>query len=172
MSPNNSEPRNWIKWEGKLKNPKKRKSIRGKKKQYVPPEFTNPWPYVDTLPTMSEALKLDRKSLSELECQREYIIKSDIEFDNNSDDQIYRLFGELISKEPGFMRQWVRLFAIMHRGYIEKLAKDYLANSKLSLVDWCKCVKTGDRADVLVLFVLSYSLLCSPKARILDLIEE
>ena len=52
------------------------------------------------------------------------------------------------------MRQWVRLFAIMHRGYIEKLAKDYLANSNLSLVDWCKCVKSGDRADVLVLFVL------------------
>ena len=140
--------------EGKLKYPKKRKSKQEKKKRYVPPEFTNPWPYADTLPTLSEALKLDRKSLSELECRSEYIIKSDIEFDSNSNDQIYHLFGELISKEPGFMRQWVRLFAITHRGYMERLAKNYLANSNLSLLDWCKCVKSGDRADVLVLFVL------------------
>ena len=103
---------------------------------------------------MSEALKLDRKSLSELECQSEYMIKSDIELDNNSNVQIYRLFGELISKEPGFMRQWVRLFAIMHRVYIEKLAKDYLTNSNLTLVELCKCVKSGDKVDVLVIFVL------------------
>ena len=37
---------------------------------------------------------------------------------------------------------------------MEKLAKNFLASSHLSLSDWCKGVKSGDKADVLVLFVL------------------
>ena len=103
---------------------------------------------------MPETLKLDKESLSDLECRSEYIIKSDCELESNSNDQIYRLFGKLISKDPGFMRQWVRLFTITHRGYMTTLARNYLANSGLSLPEWCKGVKSGDKADVLVLFVL------------------
>ena len=142
------------KMEGKTIKSKKRKGKHEKKKRHVLPEFTNPWPYADNLHPLPEALKLDRDSLSELACQNEYIIESDHKMENDSNDQIYHLFGELINKDPGFMRQWVRLFTITHKRYLETLAMNYLASSDLSLINWCKGVKSGDRADVLVLFVL------------------
>ena len=52
------------------------------------------------------------------------------------------------------MRQWVRLFTITHQRYLETLASNYFDISDLTLTKWCKGVKNGDRADVLVLFVL------------------
>ena len=69
-------------------------------------------------------------------------------------DELYHLFGELIGRDPKFMRQWVRLFTITHKRYMETLARNYFVNSDLTLTNWCKGMKSGDRADELVLFVL------------------
>ena len=73
-------------------------------------------------------------------------------FDNN--DELYCIFGKLMDKDKKFMRQWVRLYTLMHRIYSTTLANEYLTRKVIDLVTWSKGVKDGKRADVLALFAL------------------
>ena len=75
--------------EGKSTQPKRRKGKCGCKKKYVPPEFTNPWPYADNLQVLSETMKLEKNDLSELICRNEYIIKSNQDMEPDSKDELY-----------------------------------------------------------------------------------
>ena len=120
------------------------------------PEFTNPWPYAETLPALTENMKLSREELCNLECRFDYNIKCKTNTPSNLDnnDELYRIFGEFIDKDTKFMRQWVRLYTVMHRTYLTNLAKEYLTRKVIDLATWSKGVKDGKRANVLALFVL------------------
>ena len=114
---------------------------KGCKRRALMPVYSNPWPYADKLPKMREDMKLTKEELGELECRLDYGIKCDAQAmaGPGKNEELYRIFGEQIGKEPSFMRQWVRLYAITNKNLIKNI----------------KGVKDGCKGDVLALFVLS-----------------
>ena len=121
------------------------------------PTYSNPWPYVDNLPKLSEDMKLTKDELGELECRLDYGIKCHAQVITESikNEELYRIYGEQIGKEPSFMRQWVRLYAITNKNQIKTIASDYLESKGLELSTWLMGVKEGQKGDVLTLFILS-----------------
>ena len=117
---------------------KKKRNIRSHK--YNPPELTKPWPYVDVLLPLSESLKVNRDEFCTLECHDQYSIKHRPDFFNESEknDELYRIFGELVNKAARFMRQWARCFTLTHRKFINKLAGDYFKTKGMELANWTK----------------------------------
>ena len=70
------------------------------------------------------------------------------------DEDLYRIFGGLINQKVPFMRQWTHCFTLMHKRYVNNLAKIYLKTKGLSLGMWLKGIKEGKCPDVLCLFLL------------------
>ena len=64
------------------------------------PEYTNPWPYIEKLPALTEDMKLSREDLCDLECRIEYNINCKISMP--------------LYQDVKFMRQWLRLYALSH----------------------------------------------------------
>ena len=121
------------------------------------PTYSNPWSYADKLSKLSEDMKLTKDELGELECRLDYGIKCHVQAmtDLEKNEELYRMYGEQIGKEPRFMRHWVRLYVITNKNHIKTMAADYLQSKGLELSTWIKGVKDGCKGDVLTLFVLS-----------------
>ena len=121
------------------------------------PTYSNPWPYADNLPKLSEDMKLTKDELGKLECRLDYGIKCHAQVITESvkNEELYRIYGEQIGKEPSFMRQWVRLYVITNKNQIKTIASDYLESKELELSMWLMGVKEVQKGDVLTLFILS-----------------
>ena len=79
------------------------KGPRGKKKK-VPGEG-NPWPYKDTVPPLPEADKLTRSDVLQIECRSRYKIRNNTHIvdEKSANDEVYRMFGEMLSQNVTFM---------------------------------------------------------------------
>ena len=103
------------------------------------PTYKNPWAFVEVLPVLNEEMKLTKAYLSKLECRLEYAIKCDVQvmFGPEQNDELYRIYGEQVDKDPQFMRNWVRLYVITNKKHVQKLASTYFKtiNSKLNSMD-------------------------------------
>ena len=138
---------------------KKSKSKRPKKssKAKLVPTYKNPWAFAEELLELSEEMKLTKAYLSKLECRLEYAIKCDVQvmFGHEQNDELYRIYGEQVDKDPQFMRNWVRLYVITNKKHIQKLSTKYFQSINLNLTTWLKNLKNRNRGDVLALYVLS-----------------
>ena len=72
-----------------------------------------------------------------------------------ANDEMFRLFREMMGQDVRFMRQWVRCFVLTHHRFIMKLAKTHLTKCSLSLPWWLKAITNGCRVDMLCLYILS-----------------
>ena len=124
-----------------------------KKGQYKSEE--NPWAYQHNLQLLSEADKLTKDELLSLTCRDKYCIKT-VMFENprDWDDELYRIFGDMVGQTVEFMRHWLRVHVLTHKHQIAKFAKDYLDSKGLDISTWLTRPKTGKRVDLLALFLL------------------
>ena len=74
--------------------------------------------------------------------------------EKHRDNEVYRIFGELVDKDYLFMRQWLRCYSLMNKNNITKIAKEYLKSKGLKLKTWLINIKTGRCADILALYLL------------------
>lgn len=113
--------------------------------------------FVEELPELSEERKLTKVYLSKLECRLEYAIKCDIQamFGPEQNDELYRIYGEQVERDPQFMRTWVRLYIITNKKHVQKLSFTYFQSINSNLTKWLKDLKNRNKGDVLALYVLS-----------------
>ena len=83
------------------------KGPKGKKKKT--PGEDNPWPYKDTVPPHTEADKLTKSNVLQIEYHSCYKIRNNTHIvdEKSANDEVYRMFGEMLSQNVPFMRQWV-----------------------------------------------------------------
>ena len=97
---------------------------KGKKKKALGED--NPWPYKDTVPPLPEADKLTKSDVLQIKCHSHYKIRNNLHIvdEKSANDEVYQMFGEMLSQNVMFMRQWVRVFVLMHKCFVINLSKD------------------------------------------------
>ena len=60
-----------------------------------------------------------------------------------------------MNRSISFIREWLKLFVIMHKAQLAKKAKQYLKSKGLSVDTWSESITDGSKGDVLVLFALN-----------------
>ena len=115
----------------------------------------NPWAYQHNLQLLSEADKVSKVELLSLTCRDKYCIKT-VMFENprDWDDELYRIFRDMVGQTVEFMRCGLRVHVLTHKHQIAKFAKDYLDSKGLDISTWLTGPKTGKRVDLLALFLL------------------
>ena len=131
------------------------KPIRKKAKKGQCKSEENPLAYQHNLQLLSEADKLTKDELLSLTCRDKYCIKT-VMFENprDRDNELYRIFRDMVGQTVEFMRRWLRVHVLTHKHQIAIFAKDYLNSKWLDIITWLTGPKTGKRADVLALFLL------------------
>ena len=130
---------------------KKHKSIPKRDKK----SDENPWAYQATLEPLLETTKLSRDDMSALCCMDKYQIQG-VMFNSPKErnDEVYRIFGDMVGQNADFMRRWLRVHVLTHRQWIATFTSDYLKSKGLDIVNWLNGPKTGKQADILALFLL------------------
>ena len=130
------------------------KGPKGKKKKA--PGEGNPWPYKDMVLSLPEADKLTRSNVLQIECCSRYKIRNNTHIvdEKSANDEVYRMFGVMLSQNVTFMRQWVQVFILMHKHFVINLSEDYLENQCIKLSEWLTSTRTDGKADALTLFIL------------------
>ena len=127
---------------------------KGKKKKA--PGEDNLWPYKDMVPPLPEADKLSKSNVLQIECCSRYKIKTNTHIvdEKSTNDEVYQMFGEMLSQNVTFMRQWVQVFVLTHKRFVINLSKDYLKNQNMKPSEWLANTRTDGKADALSLFIL------------------
>ena len=83
------------------------KGPKGKKKKAL--GENNPWPYKDMVPPLPEADKLTRSDVLQIKYHSCYKIRNNTHIvdEKSANDEVYRMFGDMLSQNVTFMRQWV-----------------------------------------------------------------
>ena len=89
---------------------------------------SNPWAYSVKLPLLNEADKCDLADLDVLNCRSNYCIRTVSQgyTEKGRDDELFRIYGNLVNQSANFMRQWIRCFALTRKKYVMNLACEYL----------------------------------------------
>ena len=131
------------------------KQLASAKKTRKKPGSGNPWAYKESLKPIKEEDVLSSDELLKLECRNHYRIRPSVHvMDEQSVNDVFRMFGEMLGQDAAFMRQWVRCFILTHSKFINKTASKYLSDHSLKLQEWAKYVNKGCKADILALFLL------------------
>ena len=69
-------------------------------------------------------------------------------------NELHRMYGDLVGKDQLFMRQWLRCHSLTNKLQICKTAKDYLKSKGLKFKMWIKGIKEGHCADILSVYLL------------------
>ena len=126
------------------------------KKTRKMPGSGNRWAYKESLEPITEEDALNRDELLNLECRNYYRIRPSIHVTDKQsvNDEVFRMFQEMLGQDVAFMRQWVRCFILTHGKFVNKTASKYLSDHSLKLQEWAKYVNKGCKADILALFLL------------------
>ena len=126
------------------------------KKAIKMPGSGNPWAYKESLKPIKEDDALSSDKLLNLECRNHYRIRPSVHVtdEQSVNDEVFRMFGEMLGQYVVFMRQWVRCFVLTHRKFVNKAASKYLSEHSLKLQEWAKDVNKGSKVDILALFLL------------------
>ena len=109
--------------------PHRKKAVKGQHKSEQ-----NPWAYQHNLPLLSESDKLTKDELLSLTCRDKYCIKSVMfESPRDWDDELYRIFRDMVGQTVEFMRHWLRVHVLTHKHQIAKFVKDYLDSKGLDI---------------------------------------
>ena len=102
------EPRIKTGWVSVFKVKMASKSCRKKMMKGQHKNDDNPWTYQQNLTLLLETDKLSRDELLTLTCRDKYCIKSVMfESPKDRDDELYRIFGDLVGQTVDFMRCWL-----------------------------------------------------------------
>ena len=133
---------------------KKKASRKGKtgKEQ----EKENLWEYCSKLPTLMEPDKMCKAETVKLNCITDFSVRP-VNHMSESDrnNEIYKMFGAIVSQDINFMKQWLRVFSGMHKQYVKDLAKPYFKYKDTNYAKGIVGIKSGKRADILSIFLLS-----------------
>ena len=74
---------------------------------------------------------------------------------NKENDNLHAIFATLVSQTPQFIRNWLKLFMLLHKAVMMEKGKFYLSTKKLSYEQWLGIIEDGHKGDVLALYGLS-----------------
>ena len=116
------------------------------------PGSGNPWAYKEYLEPITEDEVLNSNEILNLECRSCYKIRPRVHMvdDKSANDEVFRMFGEMLGQDVAFMRQWVRCFILTHHKFISKVGCKYLSVRTLKLPQWVKELNHGCKADILL----------------------
>ena len=103
-------PRQAKKSEGERPKSHAKHQPKGKKRQDSN-KVVNPWAYKVILLQLPENEKCNSDDIAMLECKPNFKVKP-VQTPNmqlSKEEDLYRIFGELVNQKPAFMRQWVRI---------------------------------------------------------------
>ena len=126
------------------------------KKTKKTPGSGNPQAYKECLEPITEDEALNSNEILNLECRSGYKIRPSVHVadDKSANDEVFRMFGEMLGQDVAFMRQWVRCFVLTHCKFMSKVACKYLSVHSLKLPQWVKELNCGCKVDILALFLL------------------
>ena len=126
------------------------------KKARKTPGSGNPWAYKECLESITEDDALSSNEILNLECKNHYKIRPSVHMNDvqSVNDEVFRMFGEILGQDVAFMQQWVICFILTHRKFVYKVASKYLSEHSLKLQEWAKDLNKGCKADTLALFLL------------------
>ena len=84
------------------------------KKTRKMPGSGNRWAYKESLEPITEEDALNRDELLNLECRNYYRIRPSIHVTDKQsvNDEVFRMFQEMLGQDVAFMWQWVRCFIL------------------------------------------------------------
>ena len=77
----------------------------------------NPWAYKTTVPPLPDSDKLTKDEVLQIECHAHYKIRSNVHImdEESANNEVFRMFREMLAQEVPFMCQWVRVFVLTHK---------------------------------------------------------
>ena len=113
----------------------------------------NPYKYAESMDPIYDAHKISRTEMVELSCHSTHCIKArSTKVPEN--DNLYELFRRFTDKRIGFVRQWLKLFAITNQRNLDKRGRRYLASKGLEFSNWTSSITEGMKGDIFVLYTL------------------
>ena len=108
---------------------------------------------METWRDILESQKMNETELAYLCCRGKYRISQILTIFDESDqnNELFHIFGGLVSRSTVFMKRWLILFVRTHWNHFETAGKDYLDFKGLTLKAWKQGIKSGMRADCLAL---------------------
>ena len=70
-------------------------------------------------------------------------------------EALYDIFAKRAGRSTAFMREWLKLFVIMHKTALAQKAKGYFNQKGLDVNMWAESIVDGRKGDVVVLFALN-----------------
>ena len=130
----------------------KRKSKDSTSKRDIP--FNNPYKYCSTVEPILETHRVTKEALIGLPCGANHKVSPrSVKIKEN--DALYDIYARRMNHSISFVREWLKLFVIMHKVQLAKKAKQYLKSKGLSIDTWSESTTDSRKGDVLVLFGLN-----------------
>ena len=126
------------------------------KKARKMPGSGNPWAYKECVEPINKDDMFSSNEIINLECRNRYRIRPSVYVTDewSANDEVFRMFGEMMGQDVAFMQQWVRCFVLTHRKFVNKVASKYISERSLKLQEWAKDLNKGCKVDILALFLL------------------
>ena len=129
----------------------KRKSKDGTSKRDIP--SNNPYKYCSTVEPILET-HVTKEGLISLPCRATHKVSPhSVKIKEN--DALYDIYTRCMNRSISFVREWLKVFVLMHKVQLAKKAKQYLKLKGLSIDMWSESITDGHKGDVLVLFGLN-----------------
>ena len=111
----------------------KRKSKDGTSKRDIP--SNNPYKYCSTVEPILEAHCVTKEGLISLPCRATHKVSPrSVKIKEN--DTLYDIYARHMNCSISFVREWLKLFVIMHKVQLAKKAKQYLKLKGLNIDTW------------------------------------
>ena len=132
----------------------RRKGKRGIFKTDIP--TTNRHKYKEIVEPILEMERITKSGIVNLPCHPSHMVNLRSTM-INEDGSLHHIFAKQAGQmmPNGFMREWLKLFVLMHRKHIAKKASSYLDSKGLTIELWADGIRDGRKGDMLVLYTLN-----------------
>ena len=130
----------------------KRKGKIGTFKNDIP--SNNPHKYRSMVEPILETQRVNKEGIVNLSCRATHRVS--LRFVKiKEDDAMYDIYARQIDHPVSFVREWLKLFVLMHRVQFVRKADKYLKSKGLSVELWSDNIMDGWKGDLLVLIGLN-----------------
>ena len=130
----------------------KRKGKIGAFKKDIP--SNNPHKYCSMDEPILETQRVNKEGIVNLSCTATHRVSPRF-VKVKEDDAMYDIYARRIHHSVSFVREWLKLFVLMHRVHFARKADKYLKSKGPSVELWSDSIMDGQKGDMLVLFHLN-----------------
>ena len=114
----------------------------------------NPHIYSGEIKPILESQRVKKEGMISLPCRATHRVHPrSVSVKEN--DALYDIFAKRVGRTTNFMREWLKLFVIMHKTALAQKAKGYFELKGLDITTWAESIVDGRKGDVAVLYTLN-----------------